>query len=55
MYTESHQVFEILAGCYALQHPRCVVIADGEAASQLEGKEYYNWIFENEPEWEPYR
>ena len=39
----------------ALQlHPQCVVIADEAAASQLEGKDYYNWIFENEPEWEPY-
>ena len=36
-------------------HPQCVVIADEQAASQLEGKDYYNWIFENEPEWEPYR
>ena len=40
----------------ALQlHPRCTVIVDEEAASQLEQLEYYRWIFENEPEWESYR
>lgn len=40
----------------ALQlHPRCVVVVDEAAASLLKGKEYYRWIFENEPEWEPYR
>ncbi|MBN1982156.1 MAG: glucosamine-6-phosphate deaminase [Chitinivibrionales bacterium] len=40
----------------ALQlHPRCTVIADDAAAELLEGKEYYRWIFENEPEWEEYR
>ena len=40
----------------ALQwHPRCTVVVDEEAASQLKEKEYYRWIFENEPEWEDYR
>jgi glucosamine-6-phosphate deaminase len=40
----------------ALQlHPRCTVIVDEDAASHLEQIEYYRWIFENEPEWEPYR
>ncbi len=40
----------------ALQlHSRVVVIVDEEAATKLEGKDYYNWIFQNEPEWEPYR
>jgi len=40
----------------ALQwHRRCTVIADEAAAAKLQQKEYYRWIFENEPEWEPYR
>jgi glucosamine-6-phosphate deaminase len=40
----------------ALQlHPRCTVVVDEAAASQLQGAEYYRWIFENEPEWEEYR
>jgi len=40
----------------ALQlHPRCTVIVDAAAASRLSNKEYYRWIFANEPEWEPYR
>jgi glucosamine-6-phosphate deaminase len=36
-------------------HPRCTVIVDEPAASQLQGVDYYRWIFENEPEWEPFR
>ncbi|PWU19276.1 MAG: glucosamine-6-phosphate deaminase [Verrucomicrobia bacterium] len=40
----------------ALQlHPRCTVIVDEEAAASLKEKEYYRWIFENEPEWQGYR
>ncbi len=40
----------------ALQlHARCSVIVDEEAASGLAEKDYYRWIFENEPEWEDYR
>jgi glucosamine-6-phosphate deaminase len=40
----------------ALQlHPRCTVVVDEEAAVELKEKEYYRWIFENEPEWEDYR
>ena len=40
----------------ALQlHPKCVVIVDEAAAVKLEGKEYYRWIFDNEPEWKSYR
>lgn len=36
----------------ALQmHPRCRVVVDEEAASELQGTDYYRWIFENEPEW----
>jgi glucosamine-6-phosphate deaminase len=37
----------------ALQlHPRCTVITDEAAATELEGRDYYRWIFANEPEWQ---
>ena len=37
----------------ALQlHPRCTVITDEAAATNLEGLDYYRWIFANEPEWQ---
>jgi glucosamine-6-phosphate deaminase len=37
----------------ALQlHARCTVIVDEEAAANLKEKDYYRWIFENEPEWQ---
>jgi glucosamine-6-phosphate deaminase len=40
----------------ALQlHARCTVVVDEAAAGRLAGKDYYRWIFENEPEWEEYR
>jgi glucosamine-6-phosphate deaminase len=40
----------------ALQlHRKCTVVVDEGAASQLKEKEYYRWIFANEPEWEGYR
>ena len=40
----------------ALQlHPRCTVVVDEAAAGKLKEREYYRWIFENEPEWEEYR
>jgi glucosamine-6-phosphate deaminase len=40
----------------ALQlHPRCTVVVDEAAANELKEKEYYRWIFANEPEWEGYR
>lgn len=40
----------------ALQlHPSCTVIVDEDAASLLTEKDYYRWIFQNEPEWEGYR
>jgi len=28
---------------------------DEEAAANLKEKEYYRWIFENEPEWQDYQ
>jgi glucosamine-6-phosphate deaminase len=36
-------------------HPRCTVVVDEEASEHLQEKDYYRWIFENEPEWEEYR
>jgi glucosamine-6-phosphate deaminase len=40
----------------ALQlHPHCTVVVDEAAGSFLKEKEYYRWIFENEPEWEHFR
>ena len=40
----------------ALQlHSKCTVIVDEDAAANLQCRDYYNWIFNNEPKWEPYR
>ena len=40
----------------ALQlHPRCTVVVDEEAAAELTEKDYYRWIFANEPEWQDYQ
>ncbi len=40
----------------ALQlHPRCTVVVDEEAGARLHEKDYYRWIFENEPEWDEFR
>jgi glucosamine-6-phosphate deaminase len=36
-------------------HPRCVVVVDEAAAARLTAQDYYRWIFDNEPEWEPFR
>jgi glucosamine-6-phosphate deaminase len=40
----------------ALQlHPRCTVIIDEDAAADLQGSEYYRWVFATEPEWAEFR
>jgi glucosamine-6-phosphate deaminase len=40
----------------ALQlHAHATVIVDETAAAKLQEREYYRWIFANEPEWESYR
>lgn len=40
----------------ALQlHPDCKVIVDEPAAKHLRGRNYYRWIFQNEPEWQEFR
>lgn len=39
----------------ALQlHPHCTVVVDQGAATELQGSDYYRWVFENEPEWEEF-
>lgn len=40
----------------ALQlHPRCTVVVDYGASSELKGVDYYHWVFANEPEWAEFR
>ena len=40
----------------ALQlHPHCTIVVDEEAAARLEGKDYYRFIFQNEPEWKEFQ
>jgi glucosamine-6-phosphate deaminase len=36
-------------------HPNCKVIVDEDAARELREREYYDWIFQNEPEWQEFR
>lgn len=36
-------------------HPNCKVIVDQDAARRLKGREYYDWTFQNEPEWAEFR
>jgi len=36
-------------------HPRCTVVVDEAAAEKLVERDYYRWVFDNEPEWEEYR
>ncbi len=40
----------------ALQlHSDCTVVVDENAGDLLEQKEYYRWIFENDPQWSAYQ
>lgn len=40
----------------ALQfHPRCRVILDEDAATELRHQDYYRWVFEQDPDWAEYR
>ncbi len=48
-------VTSMVTGSAIQLHPATVVILDEAAAAQLTQKEYYNWVFANEPKWEPYR
>jgi glucosamine-6-phosphate deaminase len=36
-------------------HANCKVIVDEEAAGELKERDYYDWIFQNEPEWQEFR
>lgn len=36
-------------------HRNCIVILDDEAASKLSGREYYDFVFQNEPRWADYQ
>ncbi len=40
----------------ALQlHPHCTVVLDDDAAVHLQQREYYDWVFDNEPHWAEFR
>ena len=40
----------------ALQlHPDCKVVLDEDAAAELQGRDYYDFAFANEPDWAGYR
>ncbi len=40
----------------ALQlHENCTFVLDEAAAGKLQESEYYQWVFQNQPEWEPFR
>lgn len=40
----------------ALQlHPDCKVVVDEAAATDLQGREYYDFVFANEPQWAAFR
>lgn len=36
-------------------HANCKVIVDEQAGRELQGRDYYDWIFQNEPEWQEFR
>ena len=36
-------------------HRSCKVIVDKAAAQELQERDYYDWVFQNEPEWEEFR
>ncbi|HEY5741409.1 MAG TPA: glucosamine-6-phosphate deaminase [Terrimicrobiaceae bacterium] len=36
-------------------HPNCNVIIDEQAAAELNQREYYDWVFQHEPEWDEFR
>ena len=45
----------MVTGSAVQLHPSAVVILDAGAASQLTMREYYDWVFANEPKWKNYR
>ena len=36
-------------------HPNCKVVVDEDAGAELKGREYYDFVFANEPEWDGFR
>jgi glucosamine-6-phosphate deaminase len=36
-------------------HPNCKVVVDEGAAKELQGRDYYDFVFANEPEWDGFR
>ena len=48
-------VTSMVTGSALQLHPNAVVILDEGSASKLTQKDYYNWVFANEPEWARYR
>ncbi len=48
-------VTSMVTGSALQLHPHTVVILDEAAAAALTQKDYYNWVFANEPEWARYR
>ena len=48
-------VTSMVTGSAIQLHPNTVVILDEAAAAELTQTEYYKWVFDNEPKWEPYR
>ncbi|MDD3703914.1 MAG: glucosamine-6-phosphate deaminase [Lentisphaerae bacterium] len=45
----------MITGSAIQLHPNAVVVCDEAAATKLVGRKYYDFVFQNEPEWEPYR
>lgn len=36
-------------------HPACKVVLDEESAADLEGREYYDWVFNHDPDWDRFK
>lgn len=47
-------VTSMVSGSALQLHPKAIVVVDEEAGSLLKEKDYYRWIFENEPEWKSF-
>lgn len=45
-----------LVSASAIQmHQNCKVVVDAEAGARLSGRDYYDFVFQNEPDWAEYR
>jgi glucosamine-6-phosphate deaminase len=45
----------MVTGSAVQMHPNAVVVVDEAAAAELTMRDYYDWVFANEPKWAPYR